>query len=58
MHTIKPLTTIEGVGIDKSFMTYLTLMRQKGSIDGYNGYIWYLEGPKERIIECGFSKKT
>ena len=47
MHTIKPLTVIEGVHIEKSFMTYLTLFGQKGSIDGY---IWYIQGPKEKII--------
>lgn len=47
MHTIKPLTIIEGVEIDKSFMTYLTLIGKKGTIDGY---IWYIEGPQEKII--------
>jgi len=46
-HKIHPLTTFEGVEVDKSFMTYLCNFGEKTRLDGY---IWYIEGPRENII--------
>jgi len=44
---IRPLTVFEGVEIDKAFMTYLCNFGEKGLLEGY---IWYIQGPKEHII--------
>ena len=46
-HTIRPLTVLEGVEFEKSFMTYLTNIGEKALLEGY---IWYIQGPKENII--------
>lgn len=47
MHTIRPLTVVKGIEIEKSFMTYLTNFGEKTLLEGY---IWYIQGPRENII--------
>ena len=39
MHTVKPLTVIEGVNTEKSFMTYLTPAIHKDPIQTYESVV-------------------